>query len=224
MDNNYIIICIIKKSITQYLITDILVETMQYKVKIYIMPDKSNTWFNSSVSESWLSCEKTAVLQGGFVLANQICQPEPLLSLKKEDWDRIGCPIVNAIKEICEHSLKDTKDRVHWRKRILCIVWSKILEVRNKEDIDIRWKEDPLFAVQNSLPDINHTVLFELVKSMSFLLSMWSCCCAFNQLNGVKSSSCWLIMWRAAAQKQIWSCCWRCGGNYWRAREDVLMP
>lgn len=43
LDNNYIIICIIKKSITQYLITDILVETMQYKVKIYIMPDKSNT-------------------------------------------------------------------------------------------------------------------------------------------------------------------------------------
>ncbi|KAF4104136.1 hypothetical protein G5714_015123 [Onychostoma macrolepis] len=118
--------------------------------------------------ESWLSCEKTAVLQGGFVLANQICQPEPLLSLKKEEWDQIGCPIVNAIKEICEHSLKDTKDRVHWRKRILCIVWSKILEVRNKEDIDTRWKEDPLFSVQNSLPDINHTVLFELVKSMSF--------------------------------------------------------
>ncbi|XP_043076729.1 gem-associated protein 4 [Puntigrus tetrazona] len=118
--------------------------------------------------ESWLSCEKTAVLQGGFLLANQLCQPEPLLSLKKEDWDRIGRPIVNAVKEICEHSLKDTKDRFHWRKRILCIVWSKILEVRNKEDINIRWKEDPLFAVQNSLPDINHTVLFELVKSMSF--------------------------------------------------------
>ncbi|XP_073673974.1 gem-associated protein 4 [Garra rufa] len=118
--------------------------------------------------ESWLSCEKTAVLQGGFLLANQICQPEPLLSLKKEDWDRIGYPIVNAVEEICEHSLRDSKDRVHWRKKILCIVWSKILEVRNKEDIDIRWKEDPLFAVQNSLPDINHTVLFELVKSMSF--------------------------------------------------------
>uniref|UniRef100_A0A8C1UFY6 Gem (nuclear organelle) associated protein 4 n=1 Tax=Cyprinus carpio TaxID=7962 RepID=A0A8C1UFY6_CYPCA len=117
---------------------------------------------------SWLSCEKTAVLQGGFLLANQICQPEPLLSLKKEDWDRIGCPIVNAVKEICEQSLRDSKDRVHWRKRILCIVWSKILEVRNRDDIDIRWKEDPLFAVQNSLPDINHIVLFELVKSMSF--------------------------------------------------------
>lgn len=118
--------------------------------------------------ESWLSCEKTAVLQGGFLLANQICQPEPLSSLKKEDWDRIGSPIVKAVKEICEHSLRDSKDRLHWRKKILCIVWSKILEVNNREDIDIRWKEDPLFDIQNSLPDINHLVLFELVKSMSF--------------------------------------------------------
>ncbi|CAM4553347.1 unnamed protein product [Leuciscus chuanchicus] len=118
--------------------------------------------------ESWLSCEKTAVLQGGFLLANQICQPEPLSSLRKEDWDRIGSPIVKAVNEICVHSLRDSKDRLHWRKKILCIVWSKILEVNNKEDIDIRWKEDPLFAVQNSLPDINHIVLFELVKSMSF--------------------------------------------------------
>uniref|UniRef100_A0A8C1HHD2 Uncharacterized protein n=2 Tax=Cyprinus carpio TaxID=7962 RepID=A0A8C1HHD2_CYPCA len=108
------------------------------------------------------------ILSLGFLLANQICQPEPLLSLKKEDWDWIGRPIVNAVKEICEQSLRDSKDRVHWRKRMLCIVWSKILEVRNRDDIDIRWKEDPLFAVQNSLPDINHIVLFELVKSMSF--------------------------------------------------------
>ncbi len=144
---------------------------------------------------------------------------------EKRGLDRIGCPIVNAIKEICEHSLKDTKDRVHWRKRILCIVWSKILEVRNKEDIDIRWKEDPLFAVQNSLPDINHTVLFELVKSMSFSTIYVELLLCFQPAERVmKSSSCWLIMWRAAAQKQIWSCCWRCGGNYWRAREDVLMP
>ncbi|XP_056330249.1 gem-associated protein 4 [Danio aesculapii] len=118
--------------------------------------------------ESWLSCEKTAVLQGGFLLASQICQPEPLSSLRKEDWDRIGLPIVNAVKEICEHSLKDSKDRQHWKKKILCIVWSKILDVGNRKDIDTRWKEDPLFDVQNSLPDINHPVLFELIKSMSF--------------------------------------------------------
>ncbi|TRY64714.1 hypothetical protein DNTS_017748 [Danionella cerebrum] len=36
------------------------------------------------------------------------------------------------------------------------------------EDIEIRWKEDPLFGVLNSLPEINHAVMFELVKSMSF--------------------------------------------------------
>ncbi|KAA0702010.1 Gem-associated protein 4 [Triplophysa tibetana] len=118
--------------------------------------------------ESWLSCEKTAVLQGGFLLAGQICQPEPLSSLKKEDWNQIGSPIVNAVKEICGYPLKHTKDTLFWRKKIICIVWSKLLELRNTEDIDIRWKDDPLFAVQNSLPDINHTLLFELVKSMSF--------------------------------------------------------
>lgn len=108
------------------------------------------------------------MLQGGFLLASQICQPEPLSSLKKEDWDQIGSPIVNAVKEICGHTLKNTKDRVYWRKKILCIVWSKLLEMRNTEDIDVRWKDDPLFAVQNGLPDINHTLLFELVKSMGF--------------------------------------------------------
>ncbi|XP_056612942.1 gem-associated protein 4 [Triplophysa dalaica] len=118
--------------------------------------------------EPWLSCEKTAVLQGGFLLASQICEPEPLSSLKKEDWNQIGSPIVNAVKEICGHPLKHTKDTLFWRKKIICIVWSKLLEIRNTEDIDIRWKDDPLFAVQNSLPDINHTLLFELVKSMSF--------------------------------------------------------
>ncbi|XP_055052519.2 gem-associated protein 4 [Misgurnus anguillicaudatus] len=118
--------------------------------------------------ESWLSCEKTAVLQGGFLLANQICQPEPLSSLKKEDWEQIGRPIINAVKEICGNSLENSKDRLYWKKKILCIVWSKVLEMRDSEDIDIRWKNDPLFAVQNSLPEINHTVLFELVKSMSF--------------------------------------------------------
>ncbi|XP_051521880.1 gem-associated protein 4 [Myxocyprinus asiaticus] len=149
--------------------------------------------------ESWLSCEKTAVLQGGFLLANQICQPEPLSSLRKEDWDRVGRPIVNAVKEICEHSLRDGKDRLHWRKKILCIVWRKVLEVRNRDDIDIKWKEDPLFAVQNSLPDINHTILFELVKSMclsTVYVELLLCCQPAEQckelellVNHVTSSS-----------------------------------
>ncbi|XP_072548125.1 gem-associated protein 4 [Salminus brasiliensis] len=118
--------------------------------------------------ESWLSCEKTAVLQGGFLLANQLCQPAPLSALRKEDWERVGRPIVQAVTEICGQLCGDNQDQLNWKKRILCIVWSKILEVGTGEDVDVKWKENPLFPVQNSLPDINHAVMFELVKSMGF--------------------------------------------------------
>lgn len=118
------------------------------------------------LSESWLNCSKTAVLQGGFLLANQLCQPESLSSLKKEDWKRVGRPIVEAINEVCGQSGVTNCDRLHWRKRILCILWSKILENEKGEDVDIRWRENLLFAIQNSLPDVNHTVMFELIKSM----------------------------------------------------------
>lgn len=120
------------------------------------------------VSESWLNCEKTAVLQGGFLLANQLCQPQPLSALRKEDWKHIGRPIVQAVTEVCGQLCETNHDRLHWRKRILCIVWSKILENEKGEDVDIRWKENPLFAIQNSLPDLNHTVMLELIKSMGF--------------------------------------------------------
>lgn len=119
-------------------------------------------------SESWLNCEKTAVLQGGFLLANQLCQPESLSTLRKEDWEHIGRPIVQAVTEVCGQLCATNHEKLHWRKRILCILWSKILEIEKGEDIDIRWRENPLFAIQNTLPDINHTVLFELIKSMDF--------------------------------------------------------
>lgn len=42
------------------------------------------------------------------------------------------------------------------------------MEHENEENLDLRWRENPLFAVQNSLPSINHTVMFELIKSMGF--------------------------------------------------------
>ncbi|KAG7321901.1 hypothetical protein KOW79_014759 [Hemibagrus wyckioides] len=118
--------------------------------------------------ESWLSCEKSAVLQGGFLLANQLCQPEPLSALRKEDWKHIGRSIVQAVTEVCGQLCVTKQERLHWRKRILCILWSKILENEKGEDLDISWRENPLFAFQNSLPNINHTLMFELIKSMGF--------------------------------------------------------
>ncbi|XP_026853495.2 gem-associated protein 4 [Electrophorus electricus] len=117
---------------------------------------------------SWLSCEKTAILQGGFLLASQLCQPEPFSALRKEDWGRVGGPVVQAVAEICGQFCVGNQDGLQWRKRILCIIWNKILEMERMEDIDRSWMENPLFAVQNSLPSINHTVLFELVKSLGF--------------------------------------------------------
>ncbi|XP_076832492.1 gem-associated protein 4 [Brachyhypopomus gauderio] len=115
---------------------------------------------------SWQSCEKTAVLQGGFLLAGQLCQPEPFSALRKEDWERVGRPVVKAVTEICGQLCVDNQDRLQWRKRIVCIVWSKVLETEAEEDVDISWRENPLFAVQNSLPPMSHAALFELVKSV----------------------------------------------------------
>ncbi|XP_066519912.1 gem-associated protein 4 [Hoplias malabaricus] len=118
--------------------------------------------------DSWLSCEKTAVLQGGFLLANQLCQPAHLCALRKENWETVGRPVVQAVTEICGLLCGNPQDQLQWRKRILCILWSKILDMEKGEDVEVSWKENPLFAVQNSLPDISHTLMFELVKSMGF--------------------------------------------------------
>ncbi|XP_030633980.1 gem-associated protein 4 [Chanos chanos] len=122
--------------------------------------------FRSLFADSWLSCEKTAVLQGGLLLANQLRQPEQLCTMRKEDWAKIGKPIIQAVTEICRQVRGGYDDRIHWRKKTLCILWSKLLEVEKGEDIDVRWMENPLFAVQNSLPEINHSVLYELVKAL----------------------------------------------------------
>lgn len=107
-------------------------------------------------------------MQGGFLLASQLYKPEPLSALKKEDWKHVGHPIIQAITEICGQLGVINHDGRLWRKRILCILWSKILENAKGEDVDIRWRENPLFAIQNSLPDFNHTVMFEVIKSMGF--------------------------------------------------------
>lgn len=101
-------------------------------------------------------------------MANQLCQPASLSALRKEDWEHVGRPIVQAVTEICGQLCGGNQERLQWRKRILCILWSKILEMETGEDTDIKWKENPLFPVHNSLPGFNHAVMFELVKSMGF--------------------------------------------------------
>ncbi|KAM9453683.1 gem-associated protein 4-like [Salvelinus alpinus] len=118
--------------------------------------------------DSWLSCEKTAVLQGGFLLANRLCQPASLSALQKEDWRKVGHPILQAVREICGQERGSCLSSVHWKKKIICVLWSKLLGRESDEDMEIGWRENPFFSLQNSLPDINRTVMFELVKLKGF--------------------------------------------------------
>ncbi|XP_014017656.1 gem-associated protein 4 [Salmo salar] len=118
--------------------------------------------------DSWLSCEKTAVLQGGFLLANRLCQPASLSALQKEDWSKVGHPILQAVREICGQERGSRLSSVRWKKKIICILWSKLLGRESEEDMEIGWRENPFFSLQNSLPDINRTVMFELVKLTGF--------------------------------------------------------
>ncbi|XP_051891536.1 gem-associated protein 4 [Pristis pectinata] len=129
---------------------------------------------------SWICCEKMAVLHGGFLLAKKKSQHAMLLEMKKSDWATLGKPIVCAVQEICanEADVVQGPGRAKlWQKKVLAFVWAKLLnsnanEVNNKEKIDSdaecdrRWKEDLFFSAEGMIPEINHTVLFELVKSL----------------------------------------------------------
>ncbi|XP_006641180.3 gem-associated protein 4 isoform X1 [Lepisosteus oculatus] len=122
----------------------------------------------------WISCEKTAVLHGGFLLAEKLYRPKELAALNKSEWHSVGKPIVQAVQEILSDSSLSTRDVLHWEKKIICILWTRLLDTENSkreerdsgENTDRKWKEDPTFSVQNLLPSISPTVLFELVKSM----------------------------------------------------------
>ncbi|KAL0972814.1 hypothetical protein UPYG_G00195050 [Umbra pygmaea] len=116
----------------------------------------------------WMSCEKTAVLQGAFLLANRLYQPATLSSLKKEDWIKVGHPILQAVKEICGQERGGCQSSFHWKKKILIILWSKVVETESEEDMENGWRENPFFSLHNSLPEINRTVLFELLKLTGF--------------------------------------------------------
>lgn len=127
---------------------------------------------------SWVCCEKMAVLHGGFLLAQKRSEPAKLLEMKKSDWATLGKPIVNAVREICAGEagvVQGPGETRLWQKKVLAYVWAKLLnptsnEPNVKEKVDTesdqRWKEDLFFPAESMIPDINHTVLFELVKSL----------------------------------------------------------
>lgn len=111
-------------------------------------------------------CEQTAILQGGFLLAARLTQPQPLRELRKADWPRVGPPITDALGEIgarCPSPLQHSL----WKKEAVAIVWAKaLLPGPSAASLDQGWKEDDFFSVGRMLPDVNHTVLFELVKAL----------------------------------------------------------
>nr|XP_019595042.1 PREDICTED: gem-associated protein 4 isoform X2 [Rhinolophus sinicus] len=111
-------------------------------------------------------CEEMAILHGGFLLAEQLFRPKALAELTKSDWEHVGRPIVEALREIS--STTACSQPFAWKKKALVIIWAKVLQPSPiaPSDTETRWQEDVFFSVGNMIPTINHTVLFELLKSL----------------------------------------------------------
>uniref|UniRef100_UPI0037E82D8C gem-associated protein 4 n=1 Tax=Semicossyphus pulcher TaxID=241346 RepID=UPI0037E82D8C len=108
-----------------------------------------------------------AVLQGAFLLADKLCLPSSLSSLQKADWDRVGHPVLKAVREICGQNEHPTTAAVSWIEKVVCSVWLKLLCKETGEDVETSWRENPFFPLQNGLPEVNHVVLLEVVKSLA---------------------------------------------------------
>ncbi|NXW61052.1 GEMI4 protein, partial [Eurystomus gularis] len=114
----------------------------------------------------WGVCEETAILQGGFLLAARLTQPRPLRELRKADWARVGPPITDALREIGARCPSPLQHNL-WKKEAVAIVWAKVLlPAPPGGSLDQEWKEDDFFSVGRMIPDVNRTVLFELVKAL----------------------------------------------------------
>ncbi|KAI6050566.1 gem-associated protein 4 [Marmota monax] len=111
-------------------------------------------------------CEEMTILHGGFLLAEQLFHPKALAEMTKSDWEHVGQPIVEALREISSASAHSQP--FAWKKKALMIIWAKVLQPCpvSPSDTEIRWQEDVFFSVGNMIPTINHTVLFELLKSL----------------------------------------------------------
>ncbi|NWI63932.1 GEMI4 protein, partial [Todus mexicanus] len=114
----------------------------------------------------WGVCEQTAILQGAFLLAARRAQPRPLRELRKAEWPQVGPPIAAALREIGARCSSPRQHRL-WQGEAVAIVWAKILlPAPPPASLDQGWKEDGFFSVGRMIPDVNRTVLFELVKAL----------------------------------------------------------
>nr|XP_061797410.1 gem-associated protein 4-like [Nerophis lumbriciformis] len=111
-----------------------------------------------------------AIFQGSFLLADKLSLPASLSSLQKCDWHKVCKPVLDTMREICGvqdiHSHHGGKAAT-WRKQLVCVVWLKLLSRENGEDLEAAWKENTFFPLEKPLPEVSHTVLMELIKSLS---------------------------------------------------------
>lgn len=100
------------------------------------------------------------------MLADKLCLPSTLSSIQKADWGRVGHPVLEAVREICGQGVRPTTEQ-SWTKKIVCVLWLKLLCKEDGEDMEMAWRENPFFPLQSGLPEVNHAVLFEVVKSLA---------------------------------------------------------
>ncbi|XP_060114961.1 gem-associated protein 4 [Heteronotia binoei] len=113
-------------------------------------------------------CGEATILHGGFLLASRLCHPKPLSELTKSDWDKVGKPIIDALREVCTSYSTYPPQPSAWKKKAAVVLWSKILlSDASSPSANQRWKEDVFFSVSNMIPDVNHTILFELFKAVN---------------------------------------------------------
>ncbi|NXG35843.1 GEMI4 protein, partial [Dromaius novaehollandiae] len=123
---------------------------------------------NGPVSRAgpWGVCEEMAILHGGFLLAAKLFQPRPLRELRKADWPLVGPPIADALREIGARRPAPPRPGL-WKKQAVAVVWAKVLlPGPPPASLDRGWREDAFFSVGRMIPDVNHTVLFELAKAL----------------------------------------------------------
>nr|KAG8541096.1 hypothetical protein GDO81_029706 [Engystomops pustulosus]KAG8541097.1 hypothetical protein GDO81_029706 [Engystomops pustulosus] len=117
---------------------------------------------------TWNICEQTVVLQGALLLAEKLALQKTLVEIKKSEWPLIEKPITNALKEINSGTWSQSHE---WRRKVIAIFWAKVLSCQAQQslegdfDTDRRWKEDMFFPVENMIPKMNRTVLFEVLKA-----------------------------------------------------------
>ncbi|XP_077168925.1 gem-associated protein 4 [Paroedura picta] len=113
-------------------------------------------------------CGEATILHGGFLLASRLCHPKPLSELTKSDWCKVRKPVIDALQEICTSYSIYPPQPSAWKKKAAVILWSKILLLgASSPSVNQRWKDDVFFSVSNMIPEVNHTVLFEVFKAVN---------------------------------------------------------